>query len=747
MSESEQPYYGRSIEGHAPFQPLLEHLIETSNLMSEYCSKFTCPEIGKLCGLLHDIGKYSDEFQRRVRGENIRVDHSTAGAKTIHDLADKEHSTFSKIAYSLMAYVIAGHHAGLPNMGDENSSRSDLFPRIGSCKPELYSAWHTEVQIPDLNIDSAISSLSFSSEKEVGFALFLYTHFLLSALVDADRTNAQSFPKISSSKEEKSLQYLSISDLKEKLDDHMANFSKDKCGKLNNIRQNILAYCREASEEGKGLFTLTVPTGGGKTLSSLMFALHHAEKNHLERVIYTIPFTSIIEQNAGVYKKIFGEMNVLEHHSNFVLPHSKADIDKDLEDENEKLANSITNWDAPLILTTNVQFFESLFTANPSRSRKVHNIANSVIVLDEVQALPIDLLIPCLYALSELVRNYNCSVVLCTATQPNFVENGLIPSKSQYEIIPKETYAKMAQEMKRTESLYLGNKTNEEISSLLLQEKQALCIVNTKKHASDLYSLLQNISPDSCYHLSTNMYPAHRRKVIATIKGRLFMGLPCHVVSTQLIEAGVDIDFPVVFRSLAGVDSIIQAAGRCNREGIQAVGTVYVFQPKDVYNLPKYLRQTAQLAERYTSDFLSKENSDAYFRELFYNKKADLDEHHIIDKCMDALSSSNPSYPFRDISEDFKLISDDGCAVVIPLDDECKKLLSSLDEMRLGEVQRKITPYCVNVRKYILEKFDAGGMLKFYSDSIVVLLDVKSYDENLGLIVPLPTEEREGYIY
>ncbi|NCU27248.1 hypothetical protein EOM86_11095 [Candidatus Nomurabacteria bacterium] len=285
------------------------------------------------------------------------------------------------------------------------------------------------------------------------------------------------------------------------------------------------------------------------------------------------------------------------------------------------------------------------------------------------------------------------------------------------------------------------------MSSLLLQEKQALCIVNTKKHASDLYSLLQNISPDSCYHLSTNMYPAHRRKVIATIKGRLFMGLPCHVVSTQLIEAGVDIDFPVVFRSLAGVDSIIQAAGRCNREGKQAVGTVYVFQPKDAYNLPKYLRQTAQLATRYTSDFLSKENSDAYFRELFFNKKADLDEHHIIDKCMDALSSSNPSYPFRDISEDFKLISDDGCAVVIPLDDECKKLLSSLDEMRLGEVQRKITPYCVNVRKYILEKLDADGMLEFRSDSFVVLSDVKKYDENLGLIVPLPTEEREGYIY
>lgn len=357
MSDIGTPYYGRSIDGHATYQPLLEHLTETSNLMSEFCSKFTSPEIGKLCGLLHDIGKYSDEFQRRVRGEVIRVDHSTAGAKKALDLAGAGNSPFSNIAYSLMAYAIAGHHAGLPPMGDENSNRYDLFLRLESCNPELYSAWQTEVNLPELNIASAISRLSFSNEEEIGFALFLYTHFIMSALVDADRTNAQSFPKIPSIKEEKSGKYLPIPEFKDKLDVHMAKFSDGKSGKLNGIRNTILEYCREASEEVPGLFTLTVPTGGGKTLSSLMFALHHAEKNHLERVIYTIPFTLIIEQNAGVYKDIFGEMNVLEHHSNFVLPRSKADIDKELEDENEKLANSITNWDAPLILTTNVQFF------------------------------------------------------------------------------------------------------------------------------------------------------------------------------------------------------------------------------------------------------------------------------------------------------------------------------------------------------------------------------------------------------
>ena len=742
MQVSNEPYYGRSLDGHEPFQLLIDHLTETSELMEEYCSKFTCPEIGRVCGLLHDIGKYSPEFQRRVRGDSIHVDHATAGAFVAQKIAETE-PIVSKIAYSLLSYVIAGHHTGLPNMGSLNSSLSDLCLRLKNCDPERFSAWEREITTPFMHLDTAINKLNFPQDKyAIGFSIFLYTHFLFSSLIDADRTSAQRF-----SGTVPALTYPTLSEMNKTFQKHMEEFSKGKIGKINTIRKRILKDCTQAASQPPGLFTLTVPTGGGKTLSSLMFALQHADRYHFDRIIYTIPFTSIIEQNASVYKNIFKEQNVLEHHSNFVLPKSKEDTNNGFPGENEKLAYAISNWSAPLILTTNVQFFESLFTANPSRSRKVHNIANSIIILDEVQALPIDLLVPCLYALSDLVKNYRCTVILCTATQPNFSENGLFPFCKVQDIISKEDYLNMAKEMIRAESTYLGLKKKEEIAAHLLKEKQVLCIVNTKRHASELYTLLQNEDPDSCYHLSTNMYPAHRQRVIATIKGRLFMGLPCRVVSTQLIEAGVDVDFPVVFRSLAGIDSIIQAAGRCNREGKLEKGRVYVFKSADGYSEPIYLQQTAGISEEYTDDFLSKKSSDGYFQQLFHLKKQELDLYDIVSECGNALENTFPSYPFKKISDAFHLISDDGCAVIIPIEEKCKKILSQMNDHNLGYIQSLVGPYCVNVRKHVLERLDSEGALEYRNDSLIILSDTGRYDECLGLEIDTDNSAYNGYIY
>lgn len=718
-------YYGRSTKDGRT-QLLLTHLNEVSEYMGDFCSKFTIREIGEICGKLHDIGKYSDDFQKRIRGENIRTDHSSGGAKTVFEHAKNE-SIPSSLAYYLLSYVIAGHHSGLPDIGNSNSEGSTLHQRLENSNPDLFSAWKTETEEKYPDLSKIIAGKSYSNQTDAGFSIFLYTHFLFSSLVDADRISAGNFPdKISRPK------YPSLSWMKDTLDEYMNELSRGKTGELNRIRNGILNDCLKSAENKPGMFTLTVPTGGGKTLASLSFALKHAVKNNLDRIIYTIPFTSIIEQNAGVYKKILGDDNIIEHHSNFTLPDNyQKDRDSDSpEGENTKLSLAVSNWDAPLILTTNVQFFESLFSAHPSRSRKVHNISNSVIILDEVQALPNELLKPCMYALSELVKNYHCSVILCTATQPDFKKNNLLPDVLVTDIIGN--YSELAEKMKRAESEFIGKKTVDETAGLLLKEKQVLCIVNTKKHARDLYNLIRDSG--NCFHLSTNMYPAHRKKVIAEIRRRLDEGKPCRVVSTQLIEAGVDIDFPVVYRSLAGVDSIVQAAGRCNREGKLSLGKVFVFEATEIqYYGFGYVKQTAEITGTFKKDInlLSPEAVSKYFRELFDIRNGLMDKTQVLDLCKNALGKI-PSYPFRTISDEFNMISDDGNAVVIPVP-EAKELLSRLNDTNVGYIQSKISQYCVNVRKNELNVLSESGHAVVVNDSIVVLSDLSIYDSETGL--------------
>lgn len=749
-------YYGRSTNGGEPYQYLLTHLTEVSNLMGDYCEKFTIREIGEICGMLHDIGKYSSDFQRRIRGENIQTDHATAGAKLVFEHAKTE-SSISSIAYYLLAYVIAGHHSGLLDMGNPNADGATLHQRLQSSNPELFSDYNSEMNLNFPILSDFAKKLSFSNQMDLGFSLFLYTHFLYSSLVDADRTSAQNF----TAQIPKPI-YPSLMEMKEKLDSYMSNFSKDKTGDLNAIRSQILSKCRGSAAEKTGMFTLTVPTGGGKTLASLSFALDHAVKNkNIDRIIYTIPFTSIIEQNAGVYKDIFGSENVLEHHSNFIIPDAnKQSNNFDAPSgESLKLSLAASNWDAPLILTTNVQFFESLFSAHPSRSRKVHNIANSVIILDEVQALPKELIKPCMYALTELVKNYNCSVVLCTATQPEFKENNLLPNISVKNII--ENYAELAEMMKRADCEFIGEKSIDDISHFLRNERQVLCIVNTKRHALDLYNLIKDT--ENCFYLSTNMYPAHRKKVISEIKRRLKCGEVCRVVSTQLIEAGVDIDFPVVYRSLAGIDSIIQAAGRCNREGKLSIGNVFVFKPKEEYLGTDYLKQTANISDSIIKSIISESDTlssvnlispeivSKYFNELFsinsnVNNDNDdaLDKAHVMKLCNDALGEV-PSYPFRKISDGFKMISDDGNAVVIPVP-EAETILSNLTDKNLGFIQKQISPYCVNVRRRELNAMYKSGLVRIINDSIVVLSNRDTYNEDTGLSVSTPIGDL-FYIY
>lgn len=725
-------YYARCNEDRTKYQTLIEHLTHVSALAGTYAQTFTTRDMGEICGILHDIGKYSDDFQKRIRGDNIQTDHSTAGAKTAYLLAAEQKNPYSSLAYHLMSYVIAGHHGGLPNRGHANAS--GLYQRLQNSDPKLFSAWKTEITptFPDLsrffNAQTFISNdPSKLDPNEFALSIFLYTHFLYSCLIDADRTDAAEWDGYLTKGTYPTLKEFNI-----KLDAHMAEFKV--ASDLDKIRNNILTSCNTAAQTEPGIFTLNVPTGGGKTLSSISFALKHAVKNNQSRIIYTIPFTSIIEQNAKVYADIFGRDNIVEHHSNFVLP-TGVKVEPDSPDgENKNLSLATANWDAPLILTTNVQFFESLFTSHSSRSRKVHNIANSVIILDEVQALPNEFLLPCMYALSELVKNYHCTVVLCTATQPDFVENKVFPAgTSVRDIVPN--YRELAEKMKRAKSSDLGYKTIDEIAALLQAEKQVLCIVNTKKHANDLYSLVKEAG--DTLHLSTNMCPKHRKQVIETIRKKLENKEPCRVISTQLIEAGVDIDFPVVYRSLAGVDSINQAAGRCNREGKLPSGTVCIFTPEQKYFGAGYVKQTAEISRTLqTDDYLSLDTIAKYFSKLFDIRKDQLDNKEVLGLCRQGITVAETAFPFADISDKFKLISDSGCAVIIPFDEEARKRIHAFSPEATRGFARMISPYCVNVRKADLDYLYNEGAVSLLGESFVVLKNQdRFYAQDTGIYI------------
>jgi len=547
-------YYAHSTfnKSQQDWHLLNSHLHEVAKQAADFAEEFNARSMGFTSGLYHDIGKYSKEFQAKLRGENLQtVDHSTAGALALQDVC-KPHIA------KLLAYTVAGHHTGLQNYGNVETG---LASRLFSKSLPDYSAYKTDINT-DIEENHAVN-LHFDNSHS-GFSASFYTRMLYSCLVDADYLDTEKFYS-----EKKALlrnYTTSISDLYDKLCVHMQEkLKKVDNSSLNTLRSSVYFDCLKAADLPNKMFSLTVPTGGGKTLSSMAFALAHAKKNNMRRVIYVIPYTSIIEQTADVFRSIFGYNNVLEHHSNYDFSRNMLN---DAAISSVQLASE--NWDLPIVVTTNIQFFESLFANKPSKCRKLHNLANSVIILDEVQMLPTGYIKPSTAALSELVRNYGCSVVLCTATQPSlnkFTTHGL----DIKEIVGNP--AGLYTSLKRVKVTYSGEVTVDDLLQRLNKEESYLCIVNTRSLASVLYRKIGSISGN--YHLSARMCPAHRREKLNEIKRRLLAGLPCKIISTQLIEAGVDIDLPVVFRELSGIDSICQAAGRCNREGKQTIGNVH----------------------------------------------------------------------------------------------------------------------------------------------------------------------------
>lgn len=671
-------FYAHSPNDRGKWHELRTHLDGVAQRARGFGEKFGAGEWAWTAGMWHDLGKFSDAFQRYLASSagldlhqaevQGKVDHATAGAQ--HAVASVG------IAGHLLAYVISGHHSGLL---DARAEGQCLEARL---QKEIEDWGHgplTDVDTgpPDLPhfVREAIAS-------RAAFTVGFFVRMLYSCLVDADFLDTEQHFDSDRSASRPIWSDGILLEMADALDEYVKklHMAADP-SEVNRARADVHRACIEAATQARGLFSLTVPTGGGKTLSSLAFALAHAQQHRLERVIYVIPFTSIIEQNADVFRRVMAPLMarclpdpVLEHHSA-------------IEVDNETVASRLAaeNWAAPLVVTTSVQFYESLFANRSSRCRKLHNIVRSVIVLDEAQTIPVEYLDPCLRALHELVTNYSASVVLCTATQPavHHREGFPIGLKGVREIVADPAHLYLG--LRRTTVHNLGSIEDEQLASELRQHSQVLCIVNTRSHARKLAEILGD--EESHFHLSALMCPEHRSQVLARVRQRLAENAECRVVSTQLIEAGVDIDFPVVYRALAGLDAIAQAAGRCNRNGRMVEGgRVFLFKSAHQRS-EAFLRGTMNAAEQLLplyKDPLSLDAIEHYFKLYYWDQSDRWDQKEIVDEFRLVNDRSLPFlFGFARVARNFEIITSGGREVIVPWGSRGAELYENL--VKAGE--------------------------------------------------------------
>lgn len=687
-----------------------DHMKNVAYLAKKFSEQIGLGEWGRVMGLLHDIGKEKHAFQQHIKkvsgidpSATIEGDYSHAyvGALIARDL-------FPHFAH-LLINPLAGHHRGLYDFGDLELVMKKSMPK-----------------------EIVTERISAQFEKPKGLQpkdLHHLQRLLFSCLVDADYLDTEAFMLPEQSRNRKGT--FDMSDLFLKLTSHLKKINNESPDtEVNRIRQEVQKACLEAADNHTGFYSLTVPTGGGKTLSSVAWALKHCISNSLNRIVIAIPYTSIITQTAAVLKSVFGEDNVLEHHSEIGLD------DKEYSEIALQHKLATENWDYPIIVTTNVQLFESLFSNKPSSCRKLHNLTNSVLILDEIQTLPTHFLRPIVDTLDTLHRLYHASVLFTTASQP--VLSGKIVGCNQLnsfdalpyvkEIIPKDTNLHLR--LRRTSIEFDATPCDYDvIAQRIATHTKVLCIVNTRRDAKEIFDRLPN--EGLRFHLSRMMCPAHLRESISNLKQLLKSNdeIPIRVVATQLIEAGVDIDFPVVYRQEAGLDSILQAAGRCNREGRLSIGTTHVFS----FNRPLppgHITQTnnARIALGHQNDWFAPETMNAYFHQL-YSRVDDFDS----PKVKDLLYTSEMQ--FETAAKAFQLIDDNTIPIIVNWQNSLDLAERIKNKPPSYQLLKQIHQYCVNIRQHDFKKLLNTGALEEIIEGLYLLPDSSFYNERTGLTI------------
>lgn len=697
-------------------QLLLDHLNGTSKLCRENANEFWA-DIAEFVGQIHDIGKYTSGFQKRINGaENIRVEHAICGAKEVAKAPPKSY-------VPMIEYCVAGHHSGLPDGGTKVDGEEDstLHGRMKR-KTGDYSAYENEVKL-EYPKDNLRELFDVSNQREIIERYSFFTRYLFSCLTDADFIDTERFV---------------TSNTDRGIDGDFQKAYEKVCEKLNSFkietklqesRSIIQEQVYKSVESNANVYTLNMPTGSGKTLCSIRAALKTAIENKKKRIIYVIPYVSIIEQTAKVFEDIFGDvLPVLQHHSNYDF-----DDDKN-EDENEitseKLKRSCENWDAKLIVTTNIQFFESLYHYKGRRLRKLHNLADSVIIFDEIHMLPIDYIQPCLRAIGYVTKYLNSTAILMSATMPNYdkfmerymsgvkIENA-VKDTSLFNVFDKCRYE------------YIGKCELASLAEKAQEYDNALIIVNKRKTARELY----DICSGNKYHLSTYMTPLHRSEIIAKIKEDIKNGINTTVISTSLIEAGVDLDFKAVFREIAGIDNVLQSGGRCNREGKMDMGDVFVFetdggnyQTKKKSDIIIRANITRNLFEEFENISTDKCIKEYYGRLLNYKEKK------IEENTITAIMGNDlriDGIPFRTYAESFNFIDNQVTGIVIPCD-ENRGLIKELKDGKLS-VKRNLQRYSASVNKDEFKELFQIGIIETLDCGVCILANTDYYKSDVGL--------------
>jgi len=725
--------------------------------------------LGELLGRLHDVGKAQPAFQRYIRGESVaKAPHSAAGAllatSLIYELSEELALKKLPRTSQLLAYAISGHHRGLYDYAELRNKLEEVDCK-DRCKKTAEALTKLRSQIQSWAKEHAEATETSLKElaKQVGATeqAQALIRLLFSCLVDADFLDTEAFmdEERKGRRHEATSGYAPLETLRDRLTKHMEGFSTE--GKINEARRSFLNQCRAHGQScPKGYYSLFLPTGGGKTLSSMAWALETALNHKAQRIIYVIPYTSIITQTAGIFREIFGEENVLEHHSDISFSGGEASQEAERYERTRLLAE---NWDAPIIVTTNVQFFESLFSHKVSRSRKVHSIANSVVVFDEVQMFPTEFLHPMLRLLEDLRWIYGTQLLFCSATLPPFDKDHSSTFKKINDfhqlsdtiqpIVPEDPelfriFDRVVYHLEEKEY------TTKKLAEKLAQHDSALCIVNSRRDASLLYHALleEGKEAQDVIHLSRNMCSAHLKERIAEVRQRLKAGLPTLVISTQLIEAGVDIDLPIVYRAISGLDSIVQAGGRCNREGKRpAPGEVYVFSLSDggkafgaIVQGQNATRFLLDNDKEHTRPSMPLELIEAYY-DRYYASIESFDTKHIAKSLYDEDEAKRWRFDFQQASEDFQLIDNVDRDLFVPYG-RGKELLEGLEKHTLylnHRTLRQLQQYHVSISKWRYEELKEARLLSEIivdreTGKSILVLEPQGYDEALGVCTTNP---------